>query len=257
MNHLQYDIETENEERSAILVALLEGIGFEGFEEEAHLLKAFIPETLFDEESFKRLAEQFKLKWTSRLIGPQNWNADWEKGFEPVVVGNRVLVRAGFHEPMPGFAYEVVITPKMSFGTGHHATTYLVMELMDQLDFRGKAVLDFGTGTGVLAILAEKMGAALVLAIDHDDWSIENAKENVDANQCQRISLVKADVLPDAGSFEVILANINRNVLLDNMHALSKTALPGADVLISGFMESDLERLISAATRAGFTGFPT
>lgn len=257
MNHLQFDIETKSEEQSGILVALLEEIGFDGFEEEEHLLKAFIPEPDFDESGFNLLLERFGLKFTRGLIETQNWNATWENGFDPVMVDNRVLVRAGFHETRPGFAYEVVITPKMSFGTGHHATTYLVMEQMDQLDFGGKEVLDFGTGTGVLAILAEKMGAGRVMAIDHDDWSIENAKENIEANHCARISLMKADSLTDAGNYEIILANINRNVLLDNMQALSKNAAPGAVVLLSGFMETDLDILISAATQVGFTGFQT
>jgi len=257
MNHLQFDIETGTAEQSGILVALLGEIGFEGFEEADQLLKAFIPEQDFDEDGFNRLVEQFGLKWTRSLVEPRNWNAGWESGFDPVMVGNRVLVRAGFHEPQPGFAYEVVITPKMSFGTGHHATTYLVMEQMDQLDFRGKEVCDFGTGTGILAILAEKMGAGRVLAIDHDDWSIENARENVEMNRCSRIRLLKTGALSDAGPFGIILANINRNVLLDNMQALAGSAAPGATVLLSGFMETDLDDLRSAASGAGFTGFRT
>ena len=254
MNYLEFDFDIENEEQSAILIALLEQAGFEGFEE-GEKLKAFIPEMAFDEAQLNEVLKTIPVTYCHKIIAPQNWNANWESSFEPVQVGNFALVRAGFHQPVEGVQYDIIITPKMSFGTGHHATTFLMLQQMEGLDMNNKTVLDFGTGTGVLAILAKKMGAAKTVGIDNDDWSITNAKENIAANGCSDIELVKADSIAGMGAFDLILANINRNVLLDSMSALAQASKPSSDILLSGFMEVDCDMIMQSAQKAGFEGF--
>ena len=169
MNFLQFDFEPRNKEEAEQLIALLAEQDFEGFIEEGTLLIAFIPETLFNQTDFEKILEKFAiLAYTKSSIENINWNQKWEQEFEPVQVGNFAGIRAHFHAPLPAVKYEIIITPKMSFGTGHHATTFMMIQLMQAIDFSNKKVLDFGTGTGVLAILAEKMGASHLLAIDID-----------------------------------------------------------------------------------------
>ncbi|WP_315824178.1 50S ribosomal protein L11 methyltransferase [Paraflavitalea speifideaquila] len=146
-----------DKEVQEILIALLGDQGFEGFEEGVQYLSAFIPEEQWDEAYIQELAEQLGgVSWTTGRIAQRNWNEEWEKNFEPVVVGDFCAIRAHFHQPQPGMQYEIIITPKMSFGTGHHATTFMMVQYMESLDLAGKSVLDFGTGTGILAVLAEK-----------------------------------------------------------------------------------------------------
>ena len=172
------EISIQTTELQEVLIALLAEIGYEGFEEEEGLLKAFIKEGAFDRGALETLLADYGLEYVEQRIEDRNWNAEWEANFQPVVVDGFCAIRAHFHPPMPEMEHELVITPKMSFGTGHHATTYMMLQAMRGIDLRGKRVLDFGTGTGVLAILAERLGAAEVVAIDNDDWSIENAQEN-------------------------------------------------------------------------------
>ncbi len=254
MNYLELIFDVQSDEQSAVLIALLEQGGFEGFEE-GEKLKAFIPEAAFDQTVLDAVMQTIPVTYSSRLIAPQNWNAQWESSFEPVQVGNFALIRAGFHQPVPGVQFDIVITPKMSFGTGHHATTFLVMQQMEEIAMQGSSVLDFGTGTGVLAILAKKMGASKVVAVDNDEWSIVNARENIDANGCSDISLIQAGSIAGLGAFNLVLANINRNVLLDAMDAIAEASKPGATVVLSGFMEPDCEMIMEAAEKAGFEGF--
>ena len=156
-----------------------------------------------------------------------------------MAIGRFCAVRASFHEPVPGVEHEIIITPKMSFGTGHHATTYIMIQFLQQLDIKGKRVLDFGTGTGILAILAERLGATGVTAIDNDDWSIENAAENIAVNKCTGIKLSKAGDLKELGHFDVILANINRHVLLANMLDLKQHLALGGVLILSGLLPDD------------------
>nr|HPH32305.1 50S ribosomal protein L11 methyltransferase [Chitinophagaceae bacterium] len=177
-NYIEITFPVTDTELQQVLIAQLSEEGYEGFEENDSSLKAFIPEAGYEKEKVQNIADAHLVTFSATLIESQNWNAVWESNFDPVVVDDFVAVRAGFHEPVAEVELEIVITPKMSFGTGHHATTYMMMRQMRQLDFTGKKVFDFGTGTGVLAILAEKRGAADVYAIDYDDWSIENATEN-------------------------------------------------------------------------------
>ncbi|RYF88826.1 MAG: 50S ribosomal protein L11 methyltransferase, partial [Chitinophagaceae bacterium] len=204
------------EETTAMIVAMLMAGGFEGVEETDDQTVISISESAYDDAAVHAVFKQFGVEYSRRTIPQQNWNAQWESSFEPVKVGQFAAIRAAFHGPVPDVAHEIVITPKMSFGTGHHATTFLMIQEMSTIDFAGKTVTDFGTGTGVLAILAEKLGASKVLAIDNDDWSINNARENIETNSCKRIQLEKAEVmLPN--KVDIILANINLNVIVANL----------------------------------------
>ena len=239
--YLQFDFETDGEEQTDQLIALLSQQGFEGFEEEAdNFLKAFIPENIFSEEAFELLKNFLPtFRYTRSTVKNINWNQKWEEDFEPVIVGNWVGIRAGFHHALHTVRHEIIITPKMSFGTGHHATTHMMVEQMEQIDFREKSVIDFGTGTGVLAILAEKVGANMVLAIDNDEWTINNATENVALNHCTKIRVELQDAMPATEKYDVILANINLNVILANLTEISSASKPGTKILLSGFLKQD------------------
>jgi ribosomal protein L11 methyltransferase len=233
-----------------VLIALMSERGYEGFEQEEALLRAFIPEENFDQEVLEELLTAHGLNYTLERIEEKNWNAEWEKNFQPVVVDAFCAVRAHFHEPISGVEHELVITPKMSFGTGHHATTYMMLQSMQGMDLRGKRVLDFGTGTGVLAILAERLGAGDVVAIDNDDWSIANAEENVAANGCERVVVLKMDrVAYLEGKFDLILANINKHVIVDQLGDLAQQLAPGGVIMLSGLLQDDSEDIENEATK--------
>jgi ribosomal protein L11 methyltransferase len=239
MTYTEVKFITNSAEQNEILIAQLAQIGFEGFEEEENILKAFIKQNEFSKDAVDDIANSNKLSYTLLNIAQQNWNAQWESSFEPVVVNNFAAVRASFHQPVKNVQHEIIITPKMSFGTGHHATTYLMMEQMSQLNFTGKSVMDFGTGTGVLAILAEKMGATEIVAIDNDEWSIDNAKENIGNNKCTHIVIEKGESIGANKKYDVILANINLNVILQNMPLIAAACKAGTQILLSGFLNID------------------
>ena len=250
MNYISFDFETNDTNQAEQLVALLNEQGFEGFEETDQHLKAFVKEDLFDELSFKTIETLFpSLIFKRTIIENINWNKQWEESFEPVIIKDSVAIRAAFHQPILSVKHEIIITPKMSFGTGHHATTHLVIEQMQQLNLNGKSVLDFGTGTGVLAILAEKLGAAKVLAIDNDEWSINNAQENIFQNNCTKIIIELHNVIPGDQKFDVILANINLNVIIANLPAITSVADKGCDIIFSGFFKES-ESVLMANMRA-------
>ena len=234
-----------------LLIAELAGIGYEGFEESGLALKAYIPEANFSNNKLNKLSSQYHFTHSKSIIYKQNWNEVWESNFEPVQVADFVGIRAGFHPPFNGVAHEIIITPKMSFGTGHHATTYTVMQMMQELDWKGKSVFDFGTGTGILAILAEKLGAAKVLAVDNDDWCIENALENISINQCKLIDIQKVDSLKFNDTFNIILANINKNIILDNLHFLSEALSQDGQLLLSGLLKEDEIDILAACHSLG------
>jgi ribosomal protein L11 methyltransferase len=196
------------------------------------------------------LVKRYGVTYTSATIDKQNWNALWESNFEPVLVDDFVGVRANFHPPFNGgVEHDIIITPKMSFGTGHHGTTYSVMQLMRGIDFANKSVFDFGTGTGLLAILAHKLGAGDILAVDNDDWCIENASENITVNNTQSIEIQKVDNAKLNKKFNIIIANINKNIILDNLAFLAEATVPGGVVLLSGLLVED-EPEIEAACKA-------
>lgn len=256
MNYIQIEFRTEAATME-ILIALLSQTGFESFEEEENTLKAFIKEDAFNKGSLDEILKIVPVKFTTTIIPQQNWNTQWESSFEPVLVNDFAAIRAGFHLPVKNVKHEIIITPKMSFGTGHHATTYLMISQMSHLIFADKSVLDFGTGTGVLSILAEKMGAKNIHAIDNDDWSIENTRENIDANNCSRIKLNKSDTIAGGNKYDIILANINLNVILENLPAIIAVSKKGADILLSGFLKTDEHVLFNELSKAGLAHVKT
>lgn len=246
--HIEVVIRTV--ELQEVLIALLADIGYEGFEQEDELLKAYVPETLFDEDRLR----SFGVEYSVARIEERNWNEQWEKSFQPVIVEDFCAVRAHFHDPIPGVAYELVITPKMSFGTGHHGTTWMMLQAMRKLPMQGKRVLDFGTGTGVLAILAAKLGAGSILAIDNDDWSIANARENAEANGCGGILIEKRDRVGDLpGPFDVILANINKHVILEQLSQMEQQLAKGGVILLSGLLRNDSEDIENEAAKTNLS----
>ncbi len=241
MNHLQITVAVADPARQEILIALMTEMGFEGFEQQEDVLLAYITEDRFDVTALAGIAGLFDLSYTTSLVEQRNWNEEWEKNFTPVQVDGFCGVRAYFHPPMTDVIHELLITPKMSFGTGHHATTYMMLQTMQFVDFEGKSVLDFGTGTGVLAVLAERLGAASVLAVDNDDWSIENARENIRENRCVKVAIEKMDRPPTDRCFDVILANINKHILLREMAGMGQQMKEGGVILMSGLLVEDFE----------------
>lgn len=234
-------------EKQEILIARLSDMGAEGFEEGNGFLSAYIPGDHYEESVVAYLIAEEKVEAVRDVIEQRNWNEEWEKSFEPVIIDDLCAIRAGFHAPVAGVKHEIIITPKMSFGTGHHATTYLVIKSMENLDFKGKKVLDFGTGTGILGILSEKLGAQEVIAIDNDDWSITNAIENISVNGCVVTVPKKAEIGEIEGQFDIILANINKHVLLANMALIGQHLKPGGVVLMSGILTGDRQEIEAAA----------
>lgn len=250
-SYIEVQLTTIKENETDTIVAMLAGIGFEGFEEVDNSVKAYINKDEFNEAKVKEIAGLFLLHFQTKEIVPQNWNALWESNFEPVVIDDFVAVRAHFHNPIPSVQHEIVITPKMSFGTGHHATTTMMIEQMRHLDFTNKTVFDFGTGTGILSIIAEKLGAGSILAIDNDEWSIENSRENIEQNQCNKIRIELRNNADVHQSFDLILANINRNVILDNFSILSSQINKNGFLLLSGLLAEDEARMVMEASNYG------
>lgn len=247
---IQLSFHLADQDQKDLLIAKLSELGFDAFEETETGLEAFIAADNFDEYAVKELLQD--QVYTQTSIAKQNWNQLWESNFEPVQVDNFVGIRAGFHPPMEGVTHEIVITPKMSFGTGHHATTYLVMKAMQDLDIKGKSVLDFGSGTGILAILAEKLGAQSVLAIDNDDWCIENSIENLAINQTQFIRVEKADSAALSDQFDLVLANINKHIILENMDHFGKALAKDGTILLSGLLVEDEADILAACAKNGW-----
>ncbi|HEY8689077.1 MAG TPA: 50S ribosomal protein L11 methyltransferase [Chitinophagaceae bacterium] len=256
-NYIKIEIETVSAVQMEILIAELSEIHFDAFEENENCLSAFIKEGEFKEEQLKEILSSKNISYAKQVIKETNWNAKWESEFEPIIVDNFVAVRAAFHKPIEGVKHEIIITPKMSFGTGHHATTYLMLQQMENIGFLNKTVLDFGTGTGILAILAKKLGAKKVVAIDNDEWSINNAKENFIANNCTDIILLQKDNLDGLERFDIILANINLNVITANSKQIKLASHQSAKLLLSGFLSDDEQTLKNNFISEDFTHVKT
>jgi ribosomal protein L11 methyltransferase len=253
MDYIQVALTGMGAEEKDIMIALLSANGYEGFDETETGFNAYIPETDFDEQTIEEIATQYNATVTINKIPKQNWNETWEKSFSPVVVDDFCTVRADFHPASNSTIHEIIITPKMSFGTGHHATTQLMIGKMRGIDFQGKKVFDFGTGTGILAILAEKLGANRVVAIDHEEWAYENTLENAERNGCNKIEAACSSLeTVDENGFDVILANINRHILLQYMQQMQQMLLPGGLILMSGLLTDDREIILESTTNAGF-----
>lgn len=238
-----------------VMIAEMGSVGFEGFEETSSGFKAYIPKNEYREKSFKQIAvfsqDGLSIDWNTLDIAPENWNSAWEQNFTPTRIGDRCVIRADFHLPEKA-EFELIITPKMSFGTGHHETTQLMVLLLLETDCHQKSIVDMGTGTGVLAILSEKKGATNILAIDNDPWCIENTLENIATNQCKNIRTKLTDQLSETLLFDSVLANINRNILLEQMDAYAKALKPEGNLLLSGFYVEDLGIIRSKCESLGF-----
>ena len=238
------------------IVGLLSQFAFESFEERDDVMVAYIAEDECDEHTvaeIKEVIERFGVAFEIETIQPQNWNALWESSFEPVVVDDFCAVRADFHDKIEGVEHDIVINPKMAFGTGHHETTYMMMNAMRSLDHQEKSVFDYGCGTGVLAILASKLGATHIDAIDIEEESYENTLENCQINSVENVTTACSD-LPSfpAKVYDIILANINRNVLLASADDLYERLAPAGVILLSGILEEDEQLVSDCYTKAGF-----
>lgn len=253
MNYQEYNFTIQGTEdfHQDLLINSLSGIGFDTFEDLGSGFKAYIPDGKDIGRQLKEIAslysDMFTFSFEVNSIPHQNWNEIWESNFQPLLVNDRCYIRATFHEPRPEYEFEIIIDPKMAFGTGHHQTTALMMELMMETDFRNKKVLDMGCGTGILAILASHLGAAEITAIDYDQICFESTVENSSLNKVDNIRPLcgSKEVIPEA-SFDIILANINRNILLDQIDRYAEVLSPGGVIFFSGFYENpDLNIIIN------------
>ena len=238
-----------------MLTTMLAEIGFDSFMDEDYALKAYCSTDSRDDMAVENLLldpafTDLRLLKVEEMPD-KDWNELWEASYQPVVVNERCRVRAPFHEPDPSFEFDLVIEPKMSFGTANHETTAQIIQLMLETDFQGKEVLDMGSGTAVLAILAKKLGAGHTVAIDNDEWAYRNAFTNVDLNDVSDIDIILGDALSIQGQYDVVLANINRNILLRDMHYYVEAMKPGAHIFFSGFYSEDLEHIKVEAERLG------
>ena len=247
---IQLNIQYKNPGDDELLIALLSNEGYLGFEEcDSNEMRAYIDSKDFDENILREISSKVYFKWTKSILPKTNWNKDWESNFQPVVIDDYCGIRAVFHEPIKQVKHEIIITPKMSFGTGHHATTYMMIKSLQDVNVKNKKVFDFGTGTGVLAILAEKEGASEILAIDNDEWSVLNASENIIRNNADRIKILQSEN-PDCNqNFDIILANINKHIIIESLPALVKQLNPSGLIICSGFMQQDIDDIISMAAK--------
>ena len=259
MNYLERKL-TISPDFTEILMAELAELGFESFVETDEGLDAYIVENEFAEEKVRELLTRYQaittIGYSWQALEKKNWNEEWERAYEPIEVGEAVRVRALFHEPDARFTHELIITPKMSFGTGHHETTWLVMNEQLSLPQTGVDILDVGCGTGILAILARKLGAASLLAFDIDEWAVENTQENFSLNEVTEAAEVFQGTITEVPSerrFGGILANINRNILLSEIPRYVQHLLPGGWLVVSGFYETDAPDIIRCAEAQGLT----
>jgi ribosomal protein L11 methyltransferase len=256
MNYLCFSILTRDEELRGILIVTLSELGLESFQEEDDALHVYHPaDDFLDEQEYgmRELVGKYKLPLERSTIKAQNWNELWESNFEPILVGDFCGIRADFHPPLTEVKHEMVINPEMAFGTGHHATTYMMIELMSGLAFRDRKVLDYGCGTGILAILAHFLGASPIDAVDIEVASYENTLVNAQRNQAEDIRVLHGTLesVVDSG-YSIVLANINRNVILDTLPALRKKVQSEGHLLVSGILHSDQALIEQAAADAGF-----
>lgn len=270
MNYLELQL-TLDPDFADIITAELAELGFESFVETDAGLNAYIPEPNFVATDVAavvaKYAPQTAIAYQVETLAKRNWNAEWERDYQPIEViagpeaSQQVRVRASFHAPDPRFGYDLIINPKMSFGTGHHETTAMMLEQQLRIDHAGRAVLDVGSGTGILAILAAKLGAKAVLAFDIEEWAVENARENAELNDCPQVQVFQGTIADlnkpndwinwTPALFDIVLANINRNVLLAEIPVYTSLLKDGGTLVVSGFYETDTPDIQQKAAESG------
>lgn len=257
MSYTELKIEA-NELYKEIFTAELSYLGFDTFETEGAFLLAYGEAKTVNKSEVTQMLTRYQdsaeFKYTFSEVEKQNWNTEWEKNFQPIFVEDRVAVKATFHELDSAYPYEITITPKMSFGTGHHATTHIMLAYLLEEELKGKTLVDLGCGTGILAIMASKKGAIKIESCDIDDWCIENSEENFSLNNIDTINVKLGDVAScfSGCNFDVVLANINKNVLIKEMETYSAITNADGHLFLSGFYENDINDLISKAETFGF-----
>ena len=265
MAYLEFEIpiRTWTSKEREILLARMSEIGFEGFIEHEDQILAYIPRDLFSGDHFNQLVDELaslgmKVQYLFHETVEQNWNEEWEKKFDPVLIDEKVLIRAPFHDSDKDLPLTLIIEPKMSFGTGHHHTTRLMIEAMIGLRLKGLRVLDMGCGTGILGIYACKRGAASVLGVDNDQWAYENALENVRKNGASAMKIIFGDAQSLEGmEFDVVLANITRNILIRDLPEYNKHLIKHGTMLLSGFLAEDVQYVLNAAYQCGLEHLQT
>lgn len=257
---LRLDVEPCSADATDLLAYLLGEAGYESFVPDDKGLTAYVPAALYSDEAVRTALEEFCFDATvtasAELVEGRDWNAEWERNyFRPIVVGERCVVHSSFHTDVPKAEYDIVIDPKMAFGTGHHATTSLILTRLLDMDLQGRSLIDVGTGTGILAILAAMRGAVPVAGIEIDRFAWENACDNVRLNGHPEIAVLCGDasLLQSLAPADVVVANINRNVILGDIRAYTAAMRPGATLLLSGFYEADCAMVEEAAVAAGLT----
>jgi len=258
MEYIEVDIKIEKSEVfSDIVVARLNEIEFETFLENDNGVRCYIQATLFDKKKLDieldKIKKYTKLNFNINHVAQKNWNEEWEKNFKPVQINSHCLIRSEFHNNSGNFKDEIIITPKMSFGTGHHETTFLMINELYNLDLNDKSILDMGSGTGVLSIVASKNGAKQVVGIDIDEWAFQNSIDNAKLNNTENISFLHGDInLIENQDFDIILANINRNIIEKDIDGYYNLLIDKGDLLISGFLEEDVDFIINLSINNRF-----
>ncbi|WP_300699941.1 50S ribosomal protein L11 methyltransferase [Bacteroides sp.] len=261
MKYLEFTFRTTpcTEIANDVLSAVLGEVGFESFVEQADGISAYIQTNLYKESALKEALADFplpdtKIEYNYQEAEDKDWNEEWEKNFfQPIVIGDRCVIHSTFHKDVPHAKYDIVINPQMAFGTGHHETTSLIIsELLDS-DLQGKSLLDMGCGTSILAILARMRGAAPCTAIDIDEWCVRNSIENIKLNNVDNIAVSQGDAssLEGKGPFDIVIANINRNILLNDMKQYIRCMHPGSELYMSGFYVDDIPVILAEAERNG------
>lgn len=257
MNYHILKINTTDEALREMLIAELSVAGFDAFEETEQSIEAYIESGKLLQTDYKSILEQYHVKdYELHTLADKNWNELWEKNFEPIVVAHKCLVRADFHEVTEPYPYEIIINPKMAFGTGHHASTMLMMEQQFSICHQDKKVIDAGCGTGILAILAEMLGASEVIALDISEWAVRNTEENIGINCCKKIQVKEGtiqDILPLAQPVDIVLANIERNTLLAEIPIYAEQLADNGMLLVSGFLDEHTIEIVECGEQAGLS----
>lgn len=253
MTYSELTLHTAKKNLQDIFVSELADIGFESFVNEKECLKAYIQTDDLNNDAILALMEQYNedgngLKFEIQHLEEVNWNATWESSFEPIEIDDKIYIRAPFHEAKAGVQFDIVISPKMSFGTGHHATTQLMCKAMLEMDLKGKKVLDMGCGTGILAILAMKLGAESADGVDTEEWAVENTLENASTNETV-VNAILADSkqFQTSSTYDVVFANINRNIIVRDLGNYVQLMKSDSDILMSGFLTVDESIIVEKA----------